>query len=195
MTDLFLAFAADYGLYAIGIVTMLGCVGIPMPASLLLLFGGALAAAGDVSTPLVYATAYCAAILGDNIGFWVGRHIGPALDRRSSLLPSLQHRLQNAQDFIRRRGGLAVFFSRWLVSPLCPVVNLAAGSAGVRWPQFLSYEMAGQVVWVGSYVTLGYLFGSQIEALSGLLGNLALALVGVLLIAFVFVRLLRGKHR
>jgi membrane protein DedA with SNARE-associated domain len=70
-----------------------------------------------------------------------------------------------------RRGILAVFFSRWLVSPLGPWVNLVAGSTGYGWRRFTLAGVAGEAVWAGLYVGTGYAFAGNIEAASDALGS------------------------
>jgi membrane-associated protein len=72
---------------------------------------------------------------------------------------------------------MAVFFSRWLVSPLGPYVNLIAGSTRYGWGRFTAAAIAGETVWAGLYVGTGYSFAGDIEAASQALGS-ALGMVG-----------------
>ena len=70
----------------------------------------------------------------------------------------------------------AIFFSRWLVSPLGPYVNFAAGAARINWLGFTLPAVAGECVWVSIYIGLGYSFSADIESLGSVLGNLAAAI-------------------
>ena len=72
-----------------------------------------------------------------------------------------------------RWGGMAVFLSRWLFSPLGPYMNFVTGAAGMAWPRFALWGAAGEAVWVGLYVGLGYSLATRIEALGAILGNLS----------------------
>jgi len=69
-----------------------------------------------------------------------------------------------------------VFFSRWLVSPLGPYVNFLSGGTRVNWLTFTLWDIAGEAVWVGLYVGLGFAFSDQLEAVGQILGNLSGAL-------------------
>jgi membrane protein DedA with SNARE-associated domain len=69
-----------------------------------------------------------------------------------------------AAALLAQRGGLAVFLSRWLVAPLGPYVNLAAGASGMGWASFTAWGVAGEVVWVTLYVGLGYTFAGNLAA-------------------------------
>jgi len=76
-----------------------------------------------------------------------------------------------------RRGLVAIFLSRWLVSPLGPWVNLVAGSSGYGWTRFTLVAVAGEVVWAGLYVGADFGFAGNIEAASQALGS-ALGMIG-----------------
>ena len=173
MSALVLSFAADYGVPLLFVVTFLSCLALPVPSSLLMLASGGFAAAGDLSLPAVMLAALTGAIMGDNLGYWLAHRFSA---RFSHWLDRNEKRAQlraRAAAFMDRYGGLSVFFSRWLVAPLGPYVNYGAGIAGFSWPRFALWSAAGEVVWVCSYVGLGYLFADNITAISALLGNLS----------------------
>jgi len=85
--------------------------------------------------------------------------------------------LAKADAFMDRRGLLAIFLSRWLVSPLGPWVNLVAGSSGYGWARFTLVAAIGEVVWAGLYVGTGFGFAGNVEAASKALGS-ALGMIG-----------------
>jgi membrane protein DedA with SNARE-associated domain len=173
MTEVILALAADYGVPLLFCVTFLSCLALPVPSSLLMLASGGFAAAGDLSLPAVAAAAFCGAVIGDNTGYWIARRLG---DRLSSWLASKPKRAAlrtKSEKFMGKWGGSSVFFSCWLVAPLGPYVNYVSGLSRFYWPKFALWGAAGEVVWVGLYVGLGYSFADNITAISNLLGNLS----------------------
>jgi membrane-associated protein len=185
MTDWLLALVPTYGPWLLAAATFLSCVALPIPASILMLAAGGFVAAGDLTLATTCLAALAGAVLGDQAGFAAGRFgLQRALARGEGETAGqgagLLHR---ARDLLARRGGLAVFLSRWLVSALGPYVNLAAGGAGLAWGSFTLWSVLGEAVWVGLYVGLGYTFTGNLEAASaqavnvlGLLGAGAVAL-------------------
>lgn len=147
---------------------------------LFLLALGSFVAQGDMDQWQALAVAVGAVILGDQIGYLVGRVGGRravnAIARRSGRGEAIER----AQAFSARWGAPGIFFSRWLVTALGPWVNLSSGVAGYPWPRFLLWGVLGEVVWVGGYITLGRLFNDRIQDLADVLGNL-----GWLLLALV----------
>jgi membrane protein DedA with SNARE-associated domain len=86
----------------------------------------------------------------------------------------------------------AIFLSRWLVSALCPYVNVAAGAARIAWPRFTLPALAGTCIWVSVYVGLGYSFSAHIQELGSVLGNLAAAIASGVVAALIGRALWRG---
>lgn len=177
MTDLLLLWVSDYGLLVITLATLLSCFALPMPSSLMMMAGGAFAAAGDLVLWQVTVAAFAGAMAGDQTGYFLARHHGG--DRLWAWLrrrPASARLLAQAEGLLQRRGGWAVYLTRWLFSPLGPYVNLIAGATRMPWRRFVLADLAGEVTWVSLYVTLGYVFGTQIEELSDTLGNVIGAL-------------------
>ena len=129
------------------------------------------------------AVAVGAVILGDQIGYLVGRVGGRravnAIARRSGRGEAIER----AQAFSARWGAPGIFFSRWLVTALGPWVNLSSGVAGYPWHKFLFWDVLGEVVWVGAYVTLGRLFSDQVQDLADILSNLGWLLLALFIAA------------
>jgi len=173
VNDLILQLVAGYGAFAIFAATYLSCLAIPMPSSLMMLAGGAFAAAGDLALWSTAGAALSGAILGDQTGFHIGRFGGSRLTDKISRNPARAALINRARATVDRHGGVGVFFSTWLVAPLGPWVNLIAGATGLHWVRFTLWDTAGEMIWVVVYVGLGYTFTNQIETLAGLLGNSA----------------------
>ena len=173
MTETFLSLAATYGLYAAFISAFLSCLLVPIPTALVMLAGGAFAASGDLVLAQVLAAAWLGAVLGDQVGFQIGRMFGPSLERRLKNRPKAEAGMTRARDMVAKRGGMAVFITTWALSPLGPYVNMAAGAGGLGRMRFTLCDAAGEAIWVGFYVLMGYTFASEITQLSDILSNAA----------------------
>ena len=182
ISDQLLAALVVYGLPVLFGVIMLASIGLPLPATLLLIASGAFVDEGQFPLGWVVATTACAAILGDNIGYALGRWGGRRAVGRLAGWVGGESRLRQAEAVAARWGGVGIFLSRWLVSPVGPAVNLTSGITADPWPAFLLYDVLGELVWVGLYVTLGRIFSDRVQALSTLLGNLGWVIVGILLV-------------
>ncbi|MBA1148753.1 DedA family protein [Ectothiorhodospiraceae bacterium WFHF3C12] len=189
MTDTLFLLVANYGALSLFVVTFLSCVAVPVPSSLMMLTGGAFAASGDLVLGSTALAAYVGALGGDQLGYFLGRSGAPALERWASRRRPRALLLGRARASIQRWGGLGVFLSRWLVSPLGPYVNFAAGAGKMHWLRFTVWGAAGEAVWVALYVGLGYVFARNLTAvaefasdLTGLIaGGVVSVLLGVLL--------------
>lgn len=198
MTELPFAMVAEYGVAVLFISTFLSCLALPVPASMMMLAGGAFVASGDLSAPSAAAGAYAGALAGDQTGFGLGRAGGAALARRLRARPRRARLLARAHRVTERHGGAGVFISRWLLSPLGPYVNVAAGGAGLGWTRFTLWDAAGEAVWVGLYLGLGAIFSSRLEQVAAVLGNvvgLAVAVTVAALLAVMLHRLGRAPGR
>ena len=171
MTDWLLELVPQYGLWVLAGSTFLSCLALPFPASLLMLTAGGFVAAGDLDLLSTLAAAAAGGIAGDQVGFWAGRKLGAPLLTRVSRDPARDRLLARAAAFMERRGMAAVFLTRWLFSPLGPWVNLITGSSGYGWHRFTLAGVAGEAVWAGLYVGMGYAFADNITAANDMLGS------------------------
>ncbi len=197
MSDWVFALVSTYGTFVIGITTYLSCLAIPMPASFVMLAGGAFVASGDLTMAGVLTAALGGAILGDQTGFHAGRYGGARLEAAIAARPARAAVLARARGTVERWGPIGVFLSTWLVAPLGPWVNLIAGATGMPAWRFTLWDTAGEAVWVAIYVGLGYTFAANIDALSSLLGNAVAAVTALAVTAglgLLLVRAVRDRH-
>jgi membrane protein DedA with SNARE-associated domain len=173
MIEAILELVPVYGLYIVAAATFFSCLAVPVPSSLVMLTAGAFVAAGDLSGPTTFLLALAGAVMGDQAGYALGRAGGARLQRLTGKAADM---LARAQALADRHGGAGVFLSRWLLSPLGPYMNFAAGAARMRWLRFAVWGAAGETVWVTIYVGLGYVFSAQIEAVADIAGNFSGAL-------------------
>lgn len=171
------------GVTAYGLVGLLAAgeaaafVGLFLPGEAALLLGGVLASQGRVSLLIMIAVAAVAAIVGDSIGYEIGRRGGPALKRSRLGRVVGPARWSRGEQFLRRRGGLAVFFGRW-VGVLRALVPSLAGMGRMPYPRFLVWNALGGLLWAGTVVLVGYAVGAQYKRVEQLFGRASL-LVGL----------------
>lgn len=168
MTEALLGLLPVWGPWLVGLSTLLSCLLLPIPASLMMIAAGAFVGAGDLSLAGVVAGALSGAVLGDQIGYQAGRLAQGPLTRARGKSAALATK---AAAMLRAHGGGAVFLSRWLFSPLGPWTNLAAGAAGYGHARFTLAALIGEAVWVAIYVGLGMVFGSNLDAAADLAGT------------------------
>jgi membrane protein DedA with SNARE-associated domain len=134
--------------------------GLPLPGETVLLGAVVMAGAGHLSLPFVIVLAVAAAILGDCIGYVIGRRGGRTLLLRPGPFVARRHRmLHGAERFFARYGEAAVFLSRWV--PCARYLTpLTAGAARMAWHRFLFFNVIGGIVWVASLSAIAAQFGA-----------------------------------
>lgn len=194
MTDTLYALVATYGLWIVGASAFLSCLAIPIPTAVVMLTAGAFAASGDLVLWQVLGVAWLAAVAGDQTGYHLGRWGGPPLIDRVAQRSGQPRLIARAQTTVQRHGGLGVFFSTWLFAPLGPWVNLIAGAARLdRW-RFTVNDIAGETIWVGAYVTLGYAFGTRLDDLTTLVTDwVGFAIAAAAALAFLALAIVKMK--
>jgi membrane protein DedA with SNARE-associated domain len=140
------------GYAAILVVVLLGNAGVPAPEESVLVLGGYLAWQGRLDLSLVILVGIISASVGDNLGFWAGRHYG---QRAIARLPLPQARLAQAQSLITRYGARAVFASRF-VAGFRTVAGPLAGAGGLPPLRFFIANLLGAVCYVPWPVLAGY---------------------------------------
>ncbi|HDZ74840.1 MAG TPA: DedA family protein [Aurantimonas coralicida] len=194
MTEIAFGLVSTYGTVLILLATYLSCLGLPVPTSFVMLAGGAFVASGDLVATNVLTAALAGSLLGDQTGYHLGRIGGEALTARLEREPHRALVFARARRIVDRWGGVGVFFSTWLVSPLGPYVNLLAGATRMSWMRFMLWDSLGEAIWVAVYLGLGYAFSGRIAQLASLLGNsiaFLTAAVITLLLGRILVRRLR----
>jgi membrane-associated protein len=191
LSDTFLAGMLIYGAPALSAALLLSGLGVPLPGAMLLLAAGAFVSQGALDGQLVVPLALVAVIAGDSGSYCLGRYAGPLVVRRVEGTATWRR----AQAVFVRRGGVAMFLTRFLLTPLALPTNLIAGSSRYPYRRFLFFSVTGEVIWVAVYGALGYLFADSWDVLSDLLGNVSGLLVGVVLLAVAGYAALRYARR
>src|SRR3954469_11100668 len=180
MREQILAALSQYGSPALFAVVTIAAVGIPLPITLLLIVTGSLASQGVMSFWWAVGLATAGAVLGDQAGYTIGRWGSAGLVERFSRLLGGRERLKKTQAQARAWGGPGIFFSRWLITPLGPWVNLASGIAEYSWMRFLIWDVAGEFLCALIYILLGRVFSDRVLSLDEFLGDLSWALIALL---------------
>jgi membrane protein DedA with SNARE-associated domain len=185
LLDLF----ARYGYAVIFFGVMLENAGVPIPGETTLLAAGALAHLGRLSLPWVMACAVVGAVVGDNVGFAIGRKGGRRLiDRYGHRMGLSASRLRQFDAFFDKYGAATVFIARF-VTGLRVFCAVLAGGSGLRWRTFLFYNASGAIVWSVTIAMVGYSLAyswSTLERWIGRSGLIALAIVALIaLVAYL----------
>jgi len=181
--DTLSSIASPWGYLLIGVLAALEAaafVGLVIPGETAMLLGGVLASTGHAGLVAMMAAASGGAIVGDSVGYEIGRHLGDPLRRGRAGRRIGEQRWQQAQDYVRRRGGRAVFLGRF-VGVLRALVPAIAGAARMPYRTFLPYNAAGGIVWASGFVFAGYLAGHSYRRVADLAGRAGL-LLGVVVI-------------
>lgn len=128
-------------------------VGFVLPGETAAVLGGVIASQGHVQLRLIMVLVVVAAVVGDSVGYEVGRHLGPRI-LNMRVLAKRRKRLDDAQAFLRRRGGSAVFLGRF-VAFFRAMMPALAGTSRIAYRKFLAFNAAGGLIWGAGFVLLG----------------------------------------
>jgi membrane-associated protein len=168
--------------------------GLPLPGETALISVALLASQGQVNIELVIVVAVVAGVLGDNVGYLIGRTGGRRLLERPGLLE--HHRRQvivKGEPFFERHGPKAVFLGRW-VAGLRIAAAWLAGINHMRWRTFLFWNALGGLFWATTTALLAYYLGSQAEEIFKVVGLAAVAGAVAAIAGFVLWRWQRNRR-
>lgn len=176
-----------YGYWLLFVLVAAESLGVPLPGETALIIAGTYAGHSHKLSPwAIFAVASAAAIIGDNIGYWIGDQGGYRLARRYGPRVRLDERkLKTARYLFDRQGVLVVFFGRF-VSVLRAYAAFLAGVGKMRWRIFLPANAAGGIVWAGIYTLASYLAGNALQRVNT---TISLILAGLAVIVIVVVLL------
>src|SRR3954471_11999280 len=179
---------ANVGYAAVFALIAIETMGIPVPAEAALIAAALLAHDGEMDIGTLVAVAAAAAIIGDNVGFMIGRTFGRTLFLVPG--PFLKHRravLVHGEPFFARHGPKAVFLGRW-VAGLRIASSWLAGMNKMAWPTFLFWNALGGIAWAASVALSIYFLGNVAERVVEVAGPAAAGAVVVAAIAFLLYR-------
>jgi membrane protein DedA with SNARE-associated domain len=168
--------------------------GFVVPGETAVLLGGFLASRGHLDIVTLIVVVVLAAIVGDTVGYEVGKHLGPRV-LQLGIFRKHRSRLDDAQEMLRRRGGPAVFLGRWTAF-FRAVMPGIAGLSRMHYPVFLFWNALGGIAWGITFSLVGYFAGASYEKVASTIGKGAAVVVVLLVVAGLVVwRVRRKRHQ
>jgi membrane protein DedA with SNARE-associated domain len=186
-----------YGLWVILLLVLVEDFGIPVPGETVLIAGAIFAGSGRLNIVAVGVVGFCAAVVGDNIGYAIGRYGGRALvERWGKYVFLTDERLDKAEAFFERHGSKIITIARF-IEGLRQANGIIAGITHMHWLRFLAFNALGAALWVGTWVSAGYFAGRHITTIYNAVTTYSLyaAIAAVVLIAAWIGYRLRKRRR
>jgi membrane-associated protein len=178
----------QYGYPALWLCVFIASIGIPLPISLVFLAAGAFSALGDFNVLLLTGIGITASVSGDSVGYLLGRKWGSKIftwlgrQKRFSFISA--QAIEKSRIYFNRRGGWAIFLSRFLFSGLGGSLNLLAGAEFFPYKRYLLYDFSGEILGTCIPLSLGYIFGASWEAIGDILSTLSLVMLALLCVVY-----------
>jgi membrane protein DedA with SNARE-associated domain len=176
---------------ALALLESAAFLGFVVPGETALIFSGFLASQGRLSITILAVVAAAGAIAGDSIGYTLGRVAAGPLKRTRLGRWADGSRFASAEDYLRRRGGIAVFTGRF-VGFLRALVPFLAGASRMPYARFLAWNAAGAVVWAPLCIVLGFFAGESYRLIEAQIGRFSLLIGG--LVVGALLTLLLWRH-
>ncbi|MBV8793142.1 MAG: DedA family protein [Pseudolabrys sp.] len=177
---------------------MLESFGMPLPGESLLVFAAIMAGRGKLSFPVLLFAAWAGAVVGDNIGYWIGHSVGNTfITRYGARIGLTQARLTKVEAVFRKYGVITVAFARF-VNVLRQLNGIVAGTLEMHWWTFVIFNAVGGALWVAVWAGSGFYFGRHGSGIAEFAREFAIdgAIAGAIVVA-VFVALairFRGRR-
>ena len=189
------AIIRDYGTWTYGLLFLTvfcetGLVILPfLPGDSLIFAAGSFAGKGDLNPWYLFVGLVLAAVIGDNLNYWIGRHIGPRAFS-GNIRYLRQDYLDRTRAFFARHGGRTIVLARFvpIIRTFTPFV---AGVGQMHYPRFLTYDIGGGILWVGLFTWAGYFFGN-IDLVRKNFTVVIMVIVGISVLP-ILVEVVRGK--
>ncbi len=200
MSTFFVDALQQYGYPVLWLVVFAAAAGAPISGSLLLFAAGAFVTLDDFNLLILFPVALSAAVLGDNLGYFIGRRVGVALidwlARRKRFRFITPEAVERGRAYFRRRAGWTIFITRFLIVVLGGPVNIVAGLELYPYPNFLFWDISGQILSVMMSLGLGFIFARSWEEVAAIFGSLSSLVLAALVALFLFSMLMRKlRHR
>ena len=162
------SFVHHYGVFAVFLIVTIEALGAPVPGETLLIFSAVLAGRGEMSLPGLLIFASAGAVLGDNIGYAIGRTLGRGtILRYGGKVGLTDARFASVESIFRRYGSATVLFARFF-NILRQLNGIVAGILGMSWWRFLLFNALGGVLWVTVWVLAATYFAEHLAVLTTL---------------------------
>ena len=170
----FISALQQYGYPALWLIIFVAAIGAPISGNLLLYAAGAFVAFGDFNIFILFPVAVSAAVLGDNLGYFIGRWVGTPLlswfERQKRFQFISPTALARGRAYFRSKTAWAIFISRFFIVALGGPINFLAGIEQYPFRNFLLWDVCGQILGAAIPLSLGYIFAESWEEVAGILG-------------------------
>ena len=157
--DMVLQWVSLYGPAALFVLLILGIVGLPVPDETLMVFCGALIGKGTLNPVATFAAAFCGSVCGITISYIIGRTAGkPFLDKFGPWMHLTPARLEQVHEWFRGYGHWSLTFG-YFIPGVRHFTAVVAGMTNLEYPVFARYAYSGSLIWVSTFLTLGYIIG------------------------------------
>lgn len=185
---------AGYGIVGLGVLLERSVfLGLVVPGDVVLALGGVYAARGNLDFALVCVVAILAAVVGESIGYLLGRHYGRSIIRRIPIVRGLEGSLEEAEAYFAEHGGKTVAIGRFATA-VGSFIPFTAGLARMRYARFLAFDVPAIVVWAVGIALIGFLLGENLDFVEKVLQRFGLIILGAV-VAFIAFRFWRKRHR
>jgi membrane-associated protein len=192
----------QYGYSVLWLIMFVAAIGVPISGSLLLFAAGAFAALGDFNLFILFPVALSAAVMGDTVGYFIGRRVGTPLlawfERQKRFRFISAHTLERGRAYFRRKAAWAIFMTRFLIVALGGPINFLAGIERYPYSRFLCWDIGGQVLGAIIPLGLGYVFAAswqEVAAIFGTFSGFFFLLLVTILLSIQLVRKIRQSRR
>ncbi|NUP75207.1 MAG: DedA family protein [Sinomonas sp.] len=167
-------------------------VGFVIPGETAAVLGGVISSQGHANIWIMVPLVVLAAIIGDTVGYEIGKHLGPRL-LGFRIFDRHRKKLEDAQAFLRKRGGWAVFLGRF-VAFFRAMMPALAGASQMHYPRFVSFNALGGITWGIGFTMLGFIAGASYEVVAKAAGrDIAAVVLAIAVIAFIVWRVRKGR--
>jgi len=167
--DFIIELVKNYGYWVVGIGIFLECMGVPFPGETSLVLGGVAASLGHLNLALVIIIASAAAVLGDNMGYFVGKKFGRKIIKKFEHFPLFHYKhIERAEKFFKKHGNKTVFIGRF-TAILRTYAALFAGIFDMHYSTFFIYNLSGGVLWAIIFGFVGFLIGNNLPLIGKIL--------------------------
>ncbi|MEU6853031.1 DedA family protein [Actinacidiphila alni] len=186
-----------WGYWAVGGLVLVEDFGVPAPGETILIAAALYAGAGQLNIVAVAVIGFLAALIGDNVGYLIGRTGGrPLVLRYGKYVLLTPERFDKAEGFFTRHGGKVVTIARF-IEGLRQANGIIAGATRMHWRRFLAFNALGAALWVGLWTAVGYAAGDHITTIYTQINrySLYLLLAAALLAAALITRTILHRRR
>ena len=156
-------------------------IGLIVPGDVILALGGVYASRGEMNVVGVAAVGTLAAIVGESLGYWLGRRYGAGMIRRAPFVGGwLSGRLEASQEYFKERGGWTVALGRYATAAGA-FIPFSAGVGRMPYRRFLLFDIPAIVIWASAISTFGYVFGQNLPFVDRVLSRFGYVVLGLFL--------------